>query len=97
MAVKTHPCQYRREPTGRKRSAATKMSAMRQRRRNCVLRLRGVDIGRVAYANNKERVAESGSSNSWRGAEADERGQSQRVHRLKSMLLLPGFWVEVAR
>src|SRR5882762_9096877 len=45
MAMKTHPCQYRKEPAGMKRRAATKMTAMRLRRVSRVARLRGVDIG----------------------------------------------------
>jgi hypothetical protein len=65
MAMKTHPCQYRREPAGRKRSAATKTTAMRLRRMSRVVRLRGVDIGFAAIGSDKERVAESRDSNSW--------------------------------
>jgi len=57
--MKTHPCQYRREPAGRKRNTATKMTAKRERRMSRVLRVRGVDIGLVVYGNDKERVAEA--------------------------------------
>src|SRR5216683_5252037 len=57
--MKTHPCQYRKEPAGRKRNTATKMTAKRERRMSRVLRLRGVDIGFAVYANDKERVAEA--------------------------------------
>src|SRR6266567_4616124 len=58
-AMKTHPCQYRKEPAGRKRNTATKMTAKRERRMSRVLRLRGVDIGFAVYGNDEERVAEA--------------------------------------
>src|SRR6266487_3926060 len=56
MAMKTQPCQYRREPAGTKRSTATKMTEMRLRRMSRVLRLRGVDISFDVYG---ERQGES--------------------------------------
>lgn len=58
IAMKTQPCQKRREPAGRKRSAATKMTAMRLRRISRAVRLREVDIGFDASESDKERVAE---------------------------------------
>src|SRR5713101_2176052 len=64
MAMNTQPCQYRREPAGMKRIAATKMTAMTLRRMSRVLRLRGVAIGCDVTENGKERVAESSKSNS---------------------------------
>ncbi len=44
MAMKTQPCQYRREPAGMKKSTAAKMTAKRLRKMSRVLRLRGVGI-----------------------------------------------------
>src|SRR6266581_1681217 len=69
MAIKTHPCQYRKEPAGRKRNTAMKMSAKRLRRMSRVVRLRRVDIGFAVTGNDKERVAESSDANSRGGGE----------------------------
>src|SRR6266704_2775561 len=49
MAINTHPCKYRKEPAGRKRNTAMKMSAKRLRRMSRVVRLRAVDIGFRRY------------------------------------------------
>jgi len=59
MAMKAHPCQYRREPAEMKSIAATKITAMTLRRMRRVLRLRGAAIGFDVTKNGKERVAES--------------------------------------
>jgi len=62
-AMKTHPCQYRKEPAGMKRNAATKRTAKRLRRMSRVWRLRGAVIGLAVFESDEERVAESGYSN----------------------------------
>jgi hypothetical protein len=50
------------------------MTAMRERRRSRVLRLRGVDMGFAVYEMEKERITESSYSNSRRGVEAWQLG-----------------------
>ena len=50
------------------------MTAMRERRRSRVVRLRRVDISFAIYDKDKERVAESNYSNSRRGAETWQLG-----------------------
>src|SRR5712664_1851187 len=79
MAMKTQPCQYRREPAGMKKSTATKMTAKRLRRRRRVLRLREVVIDFDVTENDKERVAErmgwEGRSPRTRYARSDQRAR----------------------
>src|SRR5258708_27820015 len=96
-AMKTQPCQYRREPAGMKRITATKMTAMRQRRMSRVLRLRGVDIAFAVYEIDKERVAESSYSNLRRGGGAAEGEGHMRRGGKRTMGEKEGGWRKAAR